>query len=82
MKTQNSKLEQIICSIKDFHFIEESEIKKLMSAFDLLTNCLSNSGCGIDEEVNSYYVDHSLSVAQHIASWRFDCNVVDRKSVV
>lgn len=76
MKTQNSKLEQIICSIKDFHFIEESEIKKLMSAFDLLTNCLSNSGYGIDEEVNSYYVDHSLSVAQHIASWRFDCNVV------
>lgn len=76
MELQTLKLSQIIQSIKTFHYIEESEVQKIESTFDLLINSLSISNVGLNEENVIYYTNHSLSIAQRMALWRFDCNTV------
>ena len=76
MELQTLKLSQIIQSIKTFHYIEESEIQKIESTFALLINSLSISNVGLNEENIIYYTNHSLSIAQRMALWRFDCNTV------
>lgn len=76
MELQNLKLSPIIQSIKTFHYIEESEIQKIESTFDILINCLSISSIGLNKEKIIYYTNHSLAIAQQMALWRFDCSAV------
>lgn len=80
MNSQSAILEQIIHCIKKYHYIENFETQKIGLAFKLLQTSLHDRFPGATshnvEDSRMFYVNHSLSVAKHVASWRFDYTVV------
>lgn len=73
-------LQQIILCIKEYHHIDDLEIQKIESMFGIvkksISDKMSTSDGFVDEKRFNYYVNHSMAVAQYIASWRFDYTVV------
>lgn len=80
MKSNLLTLQQIICFIKEYHHIDDLEIKNIESSYELVCKCIIDKigplNSNINEEKFNYYVKQSLSVAKYIASWRFDYTVV------
>lgn len=67
-------LQQVINYIEETHQIDKSEIVKLQTAYNFAQETFLQFATE-ESDVNSQ-LDHSMSVAQFIASWQFDSSVV------
>lgn len=70
-------LQHIIHYVKEYHPLDESDLKKIENAFQLMMDCFSDSKIdGGIVQSKAYCQEHSVAVAQYVASWRFDYTVV------
>ena len=68
------KLQQVINYIEETHQIDKSEIVKLQNAYNFARETFLQFVTE-ESDANSQ-LDHSMTVAQFIASWQFDSSVV------
>ena len=61
----------IIQRLKEYHYVDENDVEDLFRCYNLLrTYC---SGLSDDADLS---LDHATTVAQYIASWRFDADAI------
>lgn len=65
------QLESIITNLKTYRYIEESDVLRLQQCYYYLQNAYTQNETEID-----HVLEHSIAVACHIASWRFNIDTV------
>lgn len=61
----------IIEYLKEYHYVDKNDMEDLSRCYNLLESYYS----GLSDDADSS-LDHSITVAQYIATWRFDLDVI------